>query len=254
MYPLQQSLAGATTLQVANALGYLLLVAAGAGLLWYLRTFAKRLLAEPYRGRWRYLAVGVGAAVVYGAAGLAELLGATGAEPFRRGATLFVFLFAAVGMRGIHRSVGGGSLVDDGVARWLGPAVVAAFILAWWAAYLFAEPAVGAGLELVGLLVAVVYAVYRAVGVVAAEEGTSVAAVTRQFLPALLALALVAAAEHVSVFAPDAAAVGDGVALVGTVLAGAFLFTTAVAIRQQGGEIERMYDPTTWREEETLTE
>jgi hypothetical protein len=35
--------------------------------------------------------------------------------------------------------------------------------------------------------------------------------------------------------------------LVGRVLAAAFLFATAVAIRQQGGEISRLYDPTTWR-------
>jgi hypothetical protein len=44
-------------------------------------------------------------------------------------------------------------------------------------------------------------------------------------------------------------AVVDALWLVGTVLVGTFLFTTAVAIRQQGGEVERMYDWTTWRGE-----
>jgi hypothetical protein len=249
MYPLQ-TLPSSTALAVAQALGYLLVVAAGVGLLWYLREFATRLLAEPFRSRWRYLAVGVGAAVVYGAAGLVELLATPAAEPFRRGATLFVFLFCAVGMRGVHRSVGGETLVSDAAFRRVGPVVVLAFGVAWWASYLLASPVAVAVVELGGLAVAVAYTLYHAVAVVRTEEGTSVAAVTRQFVPALLALAVVAAAEHVAVLAPDLVAVGDGVALVAVVLAGAFLFTTAVAIRQQGGELERIYDPTTWRGEE----
>lgn len=102
-------------------------------------------------------------------------------------------------------------------------------------------------LELVGLGLAVVYTLYHAFGTVGTEEGTSVAAFTRQFVPALLAFALVAVAGHVEVVVPTAAAAAEGLTLVATVLAGAFLFTTAVAIRQQTGEISRMYDPTTWR-------
>jgi hypothetical protein len=252
LLPLQtpQTVPPGTALAVAQALGYLLVVVAGVGLLWYLREFATRLLAEPFRTRWRYLAVGVGAAVVYGAAGLAELLATPAAEPFRRGATLFVFLFCAVGLRGVHRSVGGAPLVGDTTFRRVAPGVVLSFVAAWWASYLLASSTVVAVVELGGLVVAVAYALYHAVAIVRVEEGTSVAAVTRQFVPALLALAVVAAAEHVAAFAPDLVAVGDGVALVGVVLAGAFLFTTAVAIRQQGGELERIYDPTTWRGEE----
>ena len=71
MFPSQLSMPS-TTAGVARVLAYLLLVAAGLGLLRYLRTFARRVLAEPYRDRWGYLAVGVGAAVVYGAAGVLE--------------------------------------------------------------------------------------------------------------------------------------------------------------------------------------
>jgi hypothetical protein len=242
MLPLQT----AATLSAALALGYLIVAAASLTLLWYLRTFAGRLLAEPYRDRWRYLAVGVGAAGVYGVAGLLELSVTAAAEPFRRGATLFFFLFCAVGVRAVHRSVAGGAAPDDR-ERLLAPALVVALVVAWWGTYLFAAPTVVAAVEVAGLFAATFFTIYHAVGTVGAAEGTSVAAVTRQFLPALLALAAVAAAEHVELVAPGAAAAGRGAALVGTVLAGAFLFSTAVAIRQQGGEIERLYDQTTWR-------
>ncbi len=242
MYPLQ-FVSDPTALSVALALGYLTVAAASLCLLWYLRAFAQRLLVEPYRDRWRYLAVGVGAAAVYGAAGLAELSVTAAAEPFRRGATLFFFLFCAVGVRAVHRSVAGGD--DD--ERLLAPALVVVTVLVWWATYLLAGPVVVAAAEVVGLLAATSYTIYHAVGIVGAAEGTSVAAVTRQFLPALVALAVVAAAEHVGVLAPGAATAGRGVALVGTVLAGAFLFATAVAVRQQSGEVERLYDETTWR-------
>jgi hypothetical protein len=161
---------------------------------------------------------------------------------------VFVFLFSAIGVRAIHRSVGGQPFVGDETLRWLAPVAVTGFVGAWWGLYLFASPAAVAALEVGGLVVATAYTLYHAVGTVRAEEGTSIAAFTRQFVPALLALAVVAVADHAATLGLPAAAVSDGTALVGTVLAGAFLFTTAVAIRQQGGEIQRMYDPTTWRE------
>jgi hypothetical protein len=245
--PLASQSDPATTLSVARSLGYLTVVVAAGCLLWYLRQYAQQILAAPYRKRWRYLAVGIGAAAVYGLAGLAETAGVTPAESFRRGATLFVFLFAAIGVRAIHRSVGGPSLLADDTLQRVGPAVVAGFVVAWWLTFLFASPTAVAGLEVVGLLLATAYTLYHAVGTVRAEEGTSIAAFTRQFTPALLAFAVVAVADHAVALSAPVAAVGDGLALVGTVLAGAFLFTTAVAIRQQGGEVERLYDPTTWR-------
>jgi hypothetical protein len=237
----------ATTAGVARLLSYLVLAAAGLGLLRYLRRFARGVLAEPYRARWRYLAVGVGAAVVYGVAGLLETVGVGPAVAFRRGATLFFFLFCAVGLRAVHRSVGGEPFLPGAWARWLGPAVVGGFALAWWSAYLLGRSSAVAALELAGLALAVGYTLYHAVGTVRTEEGTSLAAFTRQFVPALLAFAGVAAAGHADVVVPAAAPVAEGVALVATVLAGAFLFTTAVAIRQQTGAMSRMYDPTTWR-------
>ena len=247
MYPLQQSAADPTVLTVARWLSYALVAVGAASLLWYLRRFARRIIATPYRSRWRYLAVGIGAAAVYGVAGLAETGGVAPAAAVRRGATLFVFLFSAIGVRAVHRSVGGRSLVPDGLLRWLGPLVVAGFVGAWWGLFLLASESAVAALELAGLVLATGYTLYHAVGTVRAEEGTSIAAVTRQFVPALLALAVVAVADHAAALAVGPAAVSGAVSLVGTVLAGAFLVTTAIAIRQQGGEVDRLYDPTTWR-------
>ncbi|WP_336001232.1 hypothetical protein [Halorientalis halophila] len=247
MNPLQQSVSDpAATVAVARALSYLTVAVAAGCLLWYLRRYAHQVLAAPYRTRWRYLAVGVGAVAIYGLAGLAETAGVAPAAAFRRGATVFAFLFAAVGVRAVHRSVDGAPLLPDGTLQWLGPAVVAAFVATWWLLYLIAAAPALAALEVGGLVLATAYTLYHAVGTVRAQEGTSIAAFTRQFTPALLALAVVAVADHAAVLSLPTAAVGDGVALVGTVLTGAFLFTTAVAIRQQGGEVQRIYDPTTW--------
>jgi hypothetical protein len=249
MYPLatHPPTAAANVLTVTEYLGYGLVALAAVTLCWYLRWYAHRIITTPYRSQWRYLAVGIGAAAVYGLAGLAETAGVTPAGTFRRGATLFVFLFSAVGVRAVHRSVGGPSIVSDRTLQWLGPVVVAGFVGAWWGLFLLASPASVAGLEVAGLVVATAYTLYHAVGTVRAEEGTSIAAVTRQFVPALLALAVVAVADHVAALGYGPTAVSEAAALVGTVIAGAFLVSTAVAIRQQGGEVQRLYDPSTWR-------
>jgi hypothetical protein len=239
--------AAGSVLTTTEYLGFGLVALAAVSLCWYLRWYARRIITAPYRSQWRYLAVGIGAVAVYGLAGLAETAGVTPAGTFRRGATLFVFLFSAVGVRAVHRSVGGPALVDDRTLQWVGPVVVAGFVGAWWGLFLLADPATVAGLEVAGLAVATAFTLYHAVGTVRAEEGTSIAAVTRQFVPALLALAVVAVADHVAALGFGPTAVSEAVALVGTVLAGAFLVSTAVAIRQQGGEVQRLYDPSTWR-------
>ncbi|MFW5919255.1 MAG: hypothetical protein ACOCSF_03545, partial [Halanaeroarchaeum sp.] len=81
-------------------------------------------------------------------------------------------------------------------------------------------------------------------------EGTAIAAILRQFVPALVGFTGVVVAEQAGRYAGLDPGVVVGVELVGTVLVGAFLFTTAVAIRQQGEEVGRMYDRTTWREQQ----
>lgn len=238
-----------TVIGVAQGLEYLCVAVGGIGLLRYLRQYVRRLLAEPYRTRWRYLAVGIGAAVVYGIAGFIEVIGYPSAQPFRRGATLFVFLFCAVGIQAVHQSVGERTFLLNESLRRLAPVGLIGFGLAWWGTYLYASPTAVAVVELVGLTVTTAYTLAHAVRTVRAAERTSIAAFTRHFVPALVTLAIVAGAEHVGTLTSGAAVLGEGVALVGRALVAAFLFTTAVALRQQGGEVERMYDWTTWRDE-----
>jgi hypothetical protein len=127
------------------------------------------------------------------------------------------------------------------------PSVLGGFVVTWWVAYLFGPSAVVGAVETVGLAGAVAYTLAYAVATVRAQEGTSIAAVTRQFTPALVAFAVVVVAEQASYYGLGTDVVATSLVMVGRVLAAAFLFATAVAIRQQGGEVSRLYDPTTWR-------
>lgn len=244
----------AATLALVGELGFAAVLIATAVLLIYLLRYRNHVLAEPYRERWRYLAVGIGAAGVYAVAGLVEMLGTSeelvaGARTFRLGATLFFFLFAAVGVRAMYQTATGrdGLLTSVELPNWVLPGVLGTFVLTWWVAYLFGPSAAVGLVETVGLALAVVYTLVYAVATVREQEGTSIAAVTRQFTPALVAFAAVVVAEQVIYYGLGDAVVATSLVLVGRILAAAFLFATAVAIRQQGGEISRLYDPTVWR-------
>jgi hypothetical protein len=237
---------------VAQTLAFVAIALAAVVLIYYLAVYVRDILVEPYRDRWRYLVVGVAAAVVYGVAGLAEVFtDLETASTFRIGATLFFFLFSAVGVRALYGSVQvdrGGFDTGD-VPTWAWYVVLGLFIVAWWGAYLFASPDLVTLVETVGLAGAVSYTLVFAVLTVRDAEGTSIAAVVRQFVPALLSFAAVVVVEQIGQYTPVDPAVVVGVELVGTVLVGAFLFTTAVAIRQQSGELSRLYDQTTWRQQ-----
>lgn len=244
----------AATLTVVRTLGFAGLLAAVCVLLVYLFQYRGDVLAEPYRERWRYLAVGVGAAGVYALAGLAETLIsdpglAETAHVFRLGATLFFFLFGAVGVRAMYRTATGhaGFLGDAERSRSLFPIVLAVFVLAWWVVYLAGSENVLALVETVGLAGAVAYSLAYAVATVRAQEGTAISAITRQFTPALVSFTVVVVAEQAVRYGLDGVVGAVGLSLTGRVLTAAFLFATAVAIRQQGGEVSRLYDPTTWR-------
>jgi len=97
-----------------------------------------------------------------------------------------------------------------------------------------------------GWVGASLWALYYSVAAVRTHERTGIAALVRNLLPTVTATAGVVFADIVG-RSLGYEAVVDAVWLVGTVIVGTFLFTTAVAIRQQGGEVERMYDWTTWR-------
>lgn len=72
---------------------------------------------------------------------------------------------------------------------------------------------------------------------------------TRHLLPAIVCLVAIVVVDLVTGSLSSYGALADATWIVGTTLVGAFLFTTAVAIRQQGGELERLYDWTTWRDQ-----
>jgi hypothetical protein len=237
---------------VARALAFTVTGGAAVVLAYYLTVSFRGILVPPYRSRWRYLAVGVAAAVVYSTAGLVGLAtGLSAAGTFRIGATLFFFLFSAVGVRAMYMTVRLDRDTDGSTAvpGWAWYVVIGAFVLAWWGAYLIGQGGVVALVTTVGLAGAVTYTLGFAVLTVRDAEGTTVAAVVRQFVPALVSFALVVVAEQAGQYTALADGVVVGVELVGTTLVGAFLFTTAVAIRQQTGEVTRMYDETTWREQ-----
>lgn len=248
---LQGSTVG-TAVTVGRTLAFAALGLAAALLGFYLTVFVKEVLVPPYEDRWWYLGVGVAAAVVYGVAGVVEVVGAVeAAATFRVGATLFFFLFSAAGVRALYVSVrrGDGRMDAGAVPGWIWYPVIGGFVVGWWAGYLVGDEPLTALLTTVGLAGAVTYTLVFAVLTVRDAEGTSIAAVVRQFVPGLVAFAAVVVAEQAGQYAVVDPGVVIGIELVGTALVGAFLFTTAVTIHHQRGEVERIYDRTTWRDQ-----
>ena len=188
-YPLQAGADAETAIAVARALAFGSIGVAASVLVYYLTVYVREILVPPYEDRWWYLAVGVAAAVVYGVAGLVELATALPAGgTFRIGATLFFFLFSAVGVRALYATVKldhgrFGTLPTPSLPGWTWYAVIGAFVVAWWGTYLLGPPGAVAVVETVGLAGAATYTLAFAVLTVRDAEGTSVAAVVRQFVP-----------------------------------------------------------------------
>jgi len=235
--------AHAAGIEAGYGVAYAVVAGASALLAYFPFGYARDVLAAPYRERWGGLAVAVAAAGVYGLSGIAAVGGVDAARPFADGATVFVLLFSALSLRTIRGVVEerGGGRAGRPRLRHLG---VGLAVAGWWIAYLFGGGRALAAVEAVVLAAAVGYALGHAVPAVTAAEGTSVAAVVRQFVPAVVVLAVAVVAERGLRAAGDPA-LATAVELVGAALLGGFLFATAVAIRQQGGELRRLYDPTT---------
>lgn len=239
----------ALTVLFARLFAYAVIAVAASVLLVYLVLYVRRVLAEGFDYEWGYLAVGAGAAAVYGVAGFAsQLTDLSWMTVFVEGAVLFFILFLGLGIRAMYHAE---RAVDDPsrlLPPWVDYVVVGAFVVAWWAGFLVASewtrPVVA-----VGWVAASVWAVFYAVQTVRVHEGTTFAALTRHLLPAILGtVAVVMTDLAADVFGFDPGIV-DAVWLVGTVLVAAFLFNTAVTIRQQEGQVERLYDQTTWRQQ-----
>ncbi|THE62760.1 hypothetical protein D8Y22_22090 [Salinadaptatus halalkaliphilus] len=239
----------AQTVAIARLLASLVIGLASGVLLYYLTQYVRHVLATGVSYEWWYLLVGIGAGVVYAVAGIAELaVEGEQLEPFTDGAILFFILFLALGIRAMYLAEPGGDRRSSPVPVWVDYGVVAVFVLAWWGTYLvdttWTRPVVA-----VGWIVTSVWAVFYGVQTVRAHEGTTIAALTRHLLPAILCIVAVVFVDLLTGILEVDPAIADAAWIVGTTLVGAFLFNTAVAIRQQGGELERMYDWTTWREQ-----
>ncbi|MFB6081697.1 MAG: hypothetical protein ABEJ67_02635 [Halanaeroarchaeum sp.] len=235
----------AAALVITQTLSHLVIAIAAVILLWYLYAYHEYVAVGAARKRVWYLAIGIGAAFLYGSSGVVAV--ATGADwpaVFSEGATLFFILFLALGFRAMYLSRDGGD--GSPLPPWVDFVVIAAFIVAWWSGFLFAHRLTPVVVS-VGWLLASAWALWYAVLVVRRHEGTSIAALTRHLFPAVLAFTVTVLADLAGRTVGGAESLVTATWIVGTVLGAAFLFTTAIAIRQQGGEVERMYDWTTWR-------
>ena len=238
----------AGTILATRVLAHASITVAAVVLLAFLAVYVRRVLAEGFEYEWGYLAVGIGAAAVYGVAGIAtDLTGYAWLAAFTEGAVLFFILFIALGIRAMYHADDTG---DSGrlLPVWVDGLVVFGFVAAWWIGY-FAAGGWTRPVVAVGWIGASAWAVFYGVRTTRAHEGTSFSAITRHLLPAIVCVIAIILTD----LARGVAAVDDStveaVWLVGTVLVAAFLFNTAAAIRQQEGEVDRMYDRTTWRQQ-----
>ncbi|WP_336134460.1 hypothetical protein [Natronomonas amylolytica] len=238
----------AATVTAANLLAYASIAVAATVLAGYLVGYVQYVLAAE-TVEWWYIAVAAGAAVLYGVSGAATIVAdASWLAVFNDGAVLFFILFLALGLRALYHA----ERSPDGQSRlmpvWADYLVVAVFIAAWWLGFLV-EADWTRLVVAVGWLLASAWAVLYGVQTVRVHEGTTLAAITRHLLPAVVCVVGIVLVDLGSPLVGATDAHVAAVWLVGTVLAAAFIFNTAVAIRQEGGQLQRMYDWTTWRQQ-----
>ncbi|SER15899.1 hypothetical protein [Natrinema salaciae] len=239
----------ATTVAIGRLFAYLAMGVAAVVLLYYATIYVREVLAvEAGTEQW-YLLIGIGAAVVYAAAGVGSLL----LEPdwigrFADGAILFFILFLALSIRAMYHEQPTAGDRTRLLPTWADYVVIGGFVVAWWGTFLV-ESSSTRPVVAIGWVVTSAWAVLYAVRAVRVHEGTTFAALTRHLLPAIVCVTAVVFVDLVTSYANGYGALADAAWIVGTTLVAAFLFDTAVAIRQQGGELERLYDWTTWREQ-----
>lgn len=238
----------ASTVGAANLLAYTAIVVSAVVLLAYLIGYVRHVLAAE-TVEWWYIAVASGAAVVYGTTGIATAFtDETWLSVFADGAVLFFILFLGLGLRALYHAERSPSERTRLVPAWIDYLVVGAFVGAWWLGFLV-EADWTRLVVAAGWLLASGWSVLYGVQTVRVHEGTTLAAITRHLLPAVVCVVAVVFADLGATLLGVTEAQVDAVWLVGTVLVAAFLFNTAVAIRQEGGQLQRMYDWTTWRQQ-----
>lgn len=228
-------------------LAYGTVIIAAAVLLFYLFEYVRFVLAEPQGRDWWYLGTGVGAGMIYGVSGLLALVTtAPWLHVIARGAALFFILFLSLGIRAMYLANRSGSSSTPRLP-WIDYLVLGGIVLAWWVGFLTSRPTWTTLVETVGWGGATLWVLRYGVLTVRTHEGTSFAALVRHLLPAVISFIVVVFSDLVGIYTRQYAAFVEAVWVIGTVLVAAFLFNTAVAIRHQGAEVERLYDWTTWR-------
>ncbi len=239
----------ATTVAIGRLFAYLAIGIAAVILLYYAIVYVREVLAVDATTEQWYLTIGIGAAIVYAVAGVGSIL----LEPdwigrFVDGAVLFFILFLALAIRAMYHDQPTARDRSRLLPAWVDYVVIVGFIAAWWGAFLV-ESSSTRLVVAVGWVVTSAWAVFYGVRAVQVHEGTTFAALTRHLLPAIVCVAAVVFVDLLTSYLDGYGALADAAWLVGTTLVAAFLFNTAVAIRQQGGELQRLYDWTTWREQ-----
>ena len=251
------------TLMMTQGLAHVVIAGAAAALLVYLYQYGTYVLTAPEsrRNLW-YFAIAMGAAVIYGLVGIAALVTRLHwQELITEGATLFFILFLALGFRALYLSapVLAGRYADHEVGvdwfrqyfpPWLDYVIIGGYLLGWWGAFLFARPMTDIVVAL-GWVIASLWAFVWGILIIQRHEGTSLAALTRHLFPAIVAFTITILADLYGTYFARTSTLVRATWIVGTVLVGAFLLTTAIALRQESGEVERLYDWTTYRPPES---
>ncbi|APX96992.1 hypothetical protein [Natronorubrum daqingense] len=238
-----------TTVAIGHLFASLAIALGALVLLYYTSIYVRDVLAADVGGAQWYLSIGLGAAVVYAGASIGDVfLESAGIPLFGDGAILFCILFLTLAIRAMYHAERTREERSQLLPAWADVAVIAIFVVAWWGTFLL-ESAWTRPVVAVGWVLASAWAIHYGVQTVRVHEGTTLAALTRHLLPAIVCLVAIVVVDLVTSYLSGYAALADATWIVGTTLVGAFLFTTAVAIRQQGGELERLYDWTTWRDQ-----
>ncbi len=238
------------TLDLTRMLSYLVVSVSSLVLLYFILVYVQIIFANTYHHGWRLLGIGTGAGFLYGTSGiLYEYTGVTELAIFRQGASLFFILFLALGIRAISQLESRGddgstppylNYVFDGI-------VVTVFVLAWWISFVLEQPSWIIQVQVTGWVLMVCFAIYYAVKAVYKHEGTSIAAIVRHLLPAVVCFAGIIIVELLHLATDGFEALAGASWIVGVVLVSVFLFNTATTIRQEKAELHRIYDRTTWR-------
>ncbi len=229
-------------LQITRLLSHLTLLLSSGILLYFLLVYVQFVITETYRHGWWLIGFGTGAGFIYGLSGIFQVL--TG-DPvfslFREGASLFFILFLALGIRAVSLL---GDTVDGEQASptvFLDYFIVGFFVVAWWLPFLAGTRTYTLWIEAIGWVGALLLALVYGIRAVYRFEGTSLSAVVRQLLPAVFCFGAIVLVELVTLTVGPYQELLDAVWIVGIVLVGAFLFSTAVSIKQQETEIYRMH-------------